>query len=390
MIKNEIVVFLGGFMKKKCLIIMMIFSFLCLTGCGSSKNNGMDPINNNTQSMGRMYNLISLQDKGITMFNGIIPEGWSAKIYSQDQVNSIHPFVETIVITNPDNTARIVILSQNSYLDNSKFKEGKNKDYYSTYLHTMNSNEYSDYYMSHIFQVTDFVKNVELPQDMHLEMNALHNYRMQLAQNDLKKISTSQYGVSMSVGSVGASISKRVYQKGNMIYETSTAVSSISSTLLSQLDSSLNSYQVLWYIPYTITYEADSQENYDKYYDDYNFIIANSGFTKKYYAMVEYVSSAIVNAVTSVYAERSRIALEATNNYINSKYSSTSSQSTNDKIMEMWDDVIKEQDSYILEDGTQIKTSIMNDTVAQNGNEIYIGDKAGIPIGFNEVAKGYN
>ena len=375
-------------MKNKVLLVLLILvGVFSITGCGG--HSGLNSNDNNNQSRGRMYNLISLQDKGITMFNGIIPEGWSAKIYSQDQVNSIHPFVETVVITNPDNTARIIILSQNSYLENAKFKEGQNKDYYSTYLHTMNSNEYSDYYMNRIFQVTDFVKNVELSQDIYLEMNALHNFRMELAQNDLKQISTSQYGVNMSVASVGASISKRVYKKENMIYETSTAVSSISSSLTSQLDPVLNSYQILWYIPYTITYEADSQENYDKYYDDYNFIIANSGFTKKYYAMVEYVSSAIVNAVTSVYAERSRIALEATNNYINSKYSSTSSQSTNDKIMEMWDDVIKEQDNYILEDGTEIKTSIMNDTVAQNGNEIYIGDKSGIPIGFNEVTKGY-
>ena len=77
------------------------------------------------------------------------------------------------------------------------------------------------------------------------------------------------------------------------------------------------------------------------------------------------------------------------NDYIDSNYTSTSSQSTNDKVMEMWDDVIKEVDKYELEDGTTLKTSIHNETVAQNGNEIYIGSKAGIPIGFEEVHKGY-
>ena len=373
-------------MKRKLLIILILISLFIFTGCvriGGSKNN------NNTENTGRIYNIISLQDKGVDMFNGIVPEGWTAKIYSQNQVNSIHPFVETIVISNPDNTAKITILSQNSYLENAKFNEGENKDYYTTYLHVMNASEYSDYYMDRIFKVKDFVREEELPQDIHLEMNALHNLRMDLAQNDLRNINTSQYGVSLSVASEGATISKRIYQKDNTIYETLTGVSAISSTLTNQLSGLLNSKQITWYIPYTITYEATSQDNYDKYYDDYNFIVANSGFTIKYYAMVEYVSNAIVNAVTSVYAERSRIALEATNNYINSKYSSTSSASTNEKVMEMWDDVIKEQDNYILEDGTEIKTSIMNDTVAQNGNEIYIGSKAGIPLGFNEVSKGY-
>ena len=373
-------------MKRKLLIILILISLFIFTGCvriGGSKNN------NNTENTGRIYNIISLQDKGVDMFNGIVPEGWTAKIYSQNQVNSIHPFVETIVISNPDNTAKITILSQNSYLENAKFNEGENKDYYTTYLHVMNASEYSDYYMDRIFKVKDFVREEELPQDIHLEMNALHNLRMDLAQNDLRNINTSQYGVSLSVASEGATISKRIYQKDNTIYETLTGVSAISSTLTNQLSGLLNSKQITWYIPYTITYEATSQDNYDKYYDDYNFIVANSGFTIKYYAMVEYVSNAIVNAVTSVYAERSRIALEATNNYINSKYSSTSSDKKKKKVMEMWDDVIKEQDNYILEDGTEIKTSIMNDTVAQNGNEIYIGSKAGIPLGFNEVSKGY-
>ena len=378
--------------NKKVLLVLFVFILLIITGCGryQEKNGDINNGNNNTLNVGRMYNIVQLQDKGIIMFTGIIPEGWTARIYSQDQVNSIHPFVETIVISNPDNSAKITILSQNSYLENSKYKEGQNKDYYSTYLHAMNAKEYSDYYMNRIFNVTGFVKDIELPQDTHLAMNALHNLRMQAAQNDLNQMNTAQYGVTMSVKSEGATISKRMYQKDSSMYETLTGVSAISSTLKSSLSKVLNSKQILWYIPYTITYEATSQENFDKYYEDYNFIVANSDFTRNYYAMVEYVSSAIVNAVTSVYAERSRIALEATNNYINSKYSSTSSQSTNDRVMEMWDDVIKEQDNYILEDGTQIKTSIMNDTVAQNGNEIYIGSKAGIPLGFNEVTKGYN
>ena len=53
------------------------------------------------------------------------------------------------------------------------------------------------------------------------------------------------------------------------------------------------------------------------------------------------------------------------------------------------DDVIKEVDAYKTEDGSVLKTSIFSDTVAQNGNEIYVGSKAGIPIGFNELSKAY-
>ena len=42
-----------------------------------------------------------------------------------------------------------------------------------------------------------------------------------------------------------------------------------------------------------------------------------------------------------------------------------------------------------IDERNWLKTSIMNDTVAQNGNEIYVGNKAGIPLGFNEVTKSY-
>ena len=43
------------------------------------------------------------------MFNSIVPEGWTAKIYTQDVVDSSYPFAETIVISSPDKKANITI-----------------------------------------------------------------------------------------------------------------------------------------------------------------------------------------------------------------------------------------------------------------------------------------
>ena len=182
---------------------------------------------------------------------------------------------------------------------------------------------------------------------------------------------------------------RKEYELGLNYIEAQTAIASITTNLESSLSSLLNSSATQWTIPYLIIYEGETKEEYDKYYDVYNFIVANASFTKDYYQLVEYVSSKIVNMYTSMYAAKSKAALDATNEYIDSNYSSTSASSTNDKVMEMWDDVINEVDKYTLEDGTTLKTSIMNDTVAQNGNEIYIGSKAGIPYGFDEVKKGY-
>lgn len=370
-------------MKKKLLIVFMVISLFGITGC--TKSVGINSVKNT----GRMYNIVALQDKGVNMFTSIVPEGWNASISSQNMVNSSYPFVETVVITNPEKSAKITILSQHSYTENSKYNEGENQDYYTTYLHQMDAPTYMDYFMSKIYAGSNFVKDGDIDEGLESDAKKLQSLRMELANKDMNSIGADNYGVHMSIGDEGYTTTKREYQNGDTYYEGLTSVLAISTNLKSDLSSMLDSRAVQWYMPYLILYEGNTKDDYDKYYDDYKFIIANSSFTVDYYAMVEYVSSAIVNAYTSYYAAKSQAALDAMNNYIDSNYSSTSSSSTNEKVMEMWDDVIKEQENYILEDGTEIKTSIMNDTVAQNGNEIYIGSKAGIPTGFNEVTKGY-
>lgn len=372
-------------MKKKLLLsLFIVLSIFIITGCGNRTIS-----NNSAINTGKIYNYMTLNDKGIDMFNTIVPRDWTATISSQNMVNSSYPFVETVVIANPDQSVKITILSQHSYTENVKYAEGENKAYYTTYLRQMDASTYLDYFMSRIYKESSYVKGGTIDEGLERDVKKLQELRMELANRDAASLQADNYGVHITIGDEGTSTSKKEYENGNIYYEASTSILSISTNLQSSLSSSLDSRAVQWYMPYLIVYEASSKEAYEEYYDDYKFIVANSTFTKDYYAMIEYVSSAIVNAYTTVYAEKSKAGLEAMNNYIDSNYSSTSSSSTQDRVMEMWDDVIKEQDNYILEDGTQIKTSIMNDVVAQNGNEIYIGDKAGIPNGFNEVSKGY-
>lgn len=375
--------FRGEFMKKRLILgLLMILTLIPLTGCGKD-------LYEEAEANGNIYNMFALYDKGVDMFEGVVPSGWTAQISSQDMVNSSHPFVETVVLTNPEETARIIIISQHSYVENNRYNEGVNQDYYTTYLHQMDASTYLDYFMNNQFPGSTFVQNVNVDSRVLSQLEDLHNMKVAAGKQDALQLQAQNYGVYITVNGAGFSSSKKQYQNGSNYYEASTSVSSISTTLNSSLSSLLDSYAVQWYMPYVIVYEAVSKEAFDEYYDTYNFIITNSNFTVDYYAMVEYVSSAIVNAYTSYYAAKSKAGLDAMNDYIDSNYSSTSSQSTNDKVMEMWDDVINEVDKYQLEDGTTLKTSMYNETVAQNGNEIYIGSKAGIPNGFTEVYKGY-
>lgn len=369
-------------MKYLKILISFILIF-SVTGCfnvGLSSNTG-------GKGEGKIYNIVSLKDNGVNMFYGIVPSGWKGSISSVNQVNSTHPFVETVVLTSPDNSAKITILSQNSYTDNSKFKEGENKDYYTTYLHFMDASGYLDYYMKNTYGIKSSSKDGTVDSVLVDDFKELHKLKLSLAKEDAKKLGAENYGVKISIGDEGVSFNKKEYESGLNYFEASTGVSAISTNLKSSLSSLLDSKATVWYMPYLIVYSGDTKEDFDKYYKDYEFIVANSNFTKDYYQMVEYVSSSIVNAYTSYYAAKSKAALDATNSYIDSNYTSTSSSDTNDRVMQMWDDVIKEVDTYTLEDGSTIKTDYSVDTVAQNGNEIYMGSKAGIPIGFDELPR---
>ena len=366
-------------MKKSfILILIIVLSIISITGCNKKLGNNEN-----------IYKLISLKDGNVKVFNGVIPKNWNSSIESNwNVVNSAHPGKEIVTLSSPDGKASIKIISQQSYVQNNKYNEGENTEYYTTYLHYMNASNYLDYYMNNNYTGSKFVKNMKVEDKTLSEAQAYNNLVVANSQEYVNTIN-NQGKVHVSASLYDTTVSKKQYECGTNYIEAFTAVAANQTTLQSNLSPLLNSESITWIIPYTIVFVGEDKEAFDKYYKDYEFIIGNSYFTTDYYAMIEYVSSAIVNSYTSYYAAKSKAALAATNSYIDSNYSSTSSASTNEKVMEMWDDCINEVDKYKTLDGGSIKTSIHNDVVAQNGNEIYVGSKAGIPSGFTQLDKAY-
>lgn len=373
-------------MKKRILsLFTILMGLFLLAGCIRQKNI-MNIGENNT---GTIYEMVSLQDSNVTVFQSIVPKGWNSYIESKwDIINSTHPGRETVYLSSPDGRASIKIVSQESYVENKKYNEGENTEYYTTYLHYMNASDYLNYYMDKNYNGSKFVQDVDLDEKVLQQIVDYNNFIVNNSQEQIK-ILNSQGNVYITGTVYESTASKKQYEYGSNYIEASTAVAANKTTLESKLSSVLNSESITWIMPYTIIFSAEDKDAFDEYYDTYQFIVANSQFTVDYYAMVEYVSSSIVNAYTSYYAQKAQAGLDAMNNYIDSNYSSTSSKSTNEKVMEMWDDYINEVDAYKTEDGTILKTSMFNETVAQNGNEIYIGSKAGIPLGFTELDKSY-
>ena len=101
-------------------------------------------------------------------------------------------------------------------------------------------------------------------------------------------------------------------------------------------------------------------------------------------------ASAILEQIAKIQAVRSQAQLDAVNESLMDDYSrdtNADARSTSEKVMEMWDDYIKDEDAYVSEDGSVVKTSIYNEVMAQDGDYYYAGDKSGIPDGYTQLDK---
>ena len=296
--------------------------------------------------------------------------------------------MESVTLTSPDGKAKIYIDSQQQYCESSSMGEGTSLEYYTTYLHYMNADEFIKYYMDYAYPGSELLKSLETDSKLINQAKQFQMQKVEKAKQSFSTIYSNSYAsmnYNVTPGQVTAG--KKQYKTNNGYIEGSCVIIPITTTLESSYYSLTNTY---WEIPYSIVYEAQDKESFDKYYDEYNFIIANSEFTKDCYALVEYVSSAILNVKSAEAAAKSKASLNAMNSYIDSNYSSTSSSSTNEKVMGMWDDYINEVDSYNTLDGGTIKTSMYNDIVAQNGDQIFVGSSTSdIPYGFTELSKSY-
>ena len=76
----------------------------------------------------------------VLVFKSIVPSDWKGLIESNwNIVSSSTPGKETIYLSNLDGTAKITFVSQQTFVENNKYAEGENREYYTTYLHYMNA-----------------------------------------------------------------------------------------------------------------------------------------------------------------------------------------------------------------------------------------------------------
>lgn len=338
---------------------------------------------------GTYYTRMELADYQVNapLFSAFLPEGWTAQLYSKWDVVSVGApgFVE-VTLASPDGTAVITIDSCQAFTQAPSGFVGEDYATYSTYMNYLDAGAFIDTYMAQAYG-----GQAQLVRELSPDADAIAQLRQY---NDLLVAAANQAGAEMTAGgTIGntssvteaydATICTRQYRIGSQYMEASCADAAQLQTITGP---ALTEQYLHWRVPYSITYIASDEQAFDAYYDDYCMIIANSYFTPQYYAAEDYVASSITAAAMDAKAAAS----SATGSFSTSGYTSEYGDSANEKIINMWDDVINEVDSYQTLDGGTVKVSMYDDVVAQSGNEIFVGSATSdIPSGFTELQRSY-
>ena len=97
---------------------------------------------------------------------------------------------------------------------------------------------------------------------------------------------------------------------------------------------------------------------------------------------MNYVANQIFNVITESRTEE-RIR-ELAGGYSSSGTEVTNfDRETQERVFQAWDDYIKDEDVYTLNDGSSLRVPTSVDTVAQNGDSVYFGTTGGVPSGYD-------
>ncbi|MBQ3644041.1 MAG: hypothetical protein II961_05545 [Candidatus Riflebacteria bacterium] len=331
----------------------------------------------------------------------MVPKGFKAQITSQwDRLDGNFPGHEVIGIENTDNTVGIYIFTNESYYqfqNRNNFgismpqQQGPDYERRITIMNYMDSSSVLEVFLNNLgFNNRKQIKS--LPVDEN-KLQTLKTNLLKTAQIEVQKIHQmnvmARTDMRTTLNDVRVDMAKKQYSVGYGKIEASTCVGAITTTIANNMIANVTTS---WEISYFILFRANSSELFDKYYSTYQTVISNARIRPEFYYLNMKLKQMNEERVAKIGAVRAKVSLEAQREQIMGTYSSSTNGeavSTSEKVMNMWDDVIKEVDEYTTLDGRKLKTSMYNETVAQDGDTFYIGKKTGVPNGFKELSKSY-
>ena len=326
---------------------------------------------------GKLYSQIGLVDQyaGIVAYQGLLPEGWTVQMTSSWGLVNPYPGAESVQFVSPDGKAVVTIDSPLVFEEGSDRGYGADISNFITLQPYMNATTFIDNYIGQSLASAEPVADLEITAEEQADIDAITEV---YATNGIQTaIENSRYQI-IRYGAEGT-LARRQFRVGTGYCECSCAISAYQYTYTKVM---LNITETWWQILRSISYIAEDKEAFDKYYSDYEVIIANGYFTAAFYSAVSYVSKQIFNMMIE-YRTEERIR-ELAGDYSSSGTTVTNSDmETQERVMQAWDDYIKDENAYSLGDGSTLHVPTSVDTVAQNGDSLYFGTPGSVPIGYD-------
>lgn len=353
--------------------------YLALTSTDTSSSSGNalgDIATEKADSTAVYYTMQSLYEPkyGIRTAVALVPYGWTASATVFWGLCSLMtPALGTITMVSPDGKAMIEIQSNIGYLQMARkgiwTPEGTYLDNYNIYLNYRNAHEYNDYLLG-VYGCKGTILNQEGPgYDHQLTLNG--------AANALLAGFTNISGVEGK--QCEGTYEKTTYFVTEGDYYEVEAASTV--VMAETINGYFDTYT--WYVPFAAVFTAKDEEAYSNYFKAFNNVIANTSFTQEFNYVVQRNAQYLNEMMSNYLLEQ----IYSPSSGDISGWDSQYSGGYDDKYINAWCDVIKEEDTYTTVDGNWIKVPTSYDTVYQNGDLVYMGPQMEMSSDWTQLGK---
>lgn len=311
---------------------------------------------------------------GIKTANALVPYGWSASVSVQwGLCSAMYPAFATVRMVSPDGGAMIEVMSTMGYLQMARngiwVAEGIYLDLYNIYLNYRNAHDYNDFVLGQLGYKGTIMSEEKPSYEFQLELNG--------GANAYLSAMSSPNGIEPA--SCEGSYEKTTY----FITEGNAYEVAISSTVImaETINGMFDTYS--WVVPYTATFTAYDESAYGKYHQIFDNVVANTSFCGEFTYVVQRNAQYITEMIHNYLMEKVYTPSSGDISGWDSEYVDEG----NDKFINDWCDVIKEQNEYSTVSGDSIKVPTAYDTVYQDGDMIYMGPEAYAPEGWTQLNK---
>lgn len=373
-------------MKKVLCVTLALILSLSLCACSggalsSDSTPSEDKKNQNETILEKAVyfnqHLLNCQE-GYPIVFTYLPDGWNTEVTMNYRISDKFPLQAVAELKSPDGKYGVICFSPMSFTDRTKILDGERTAddgsheilKYTTYYHYRNAFDTSDLILSTMgYRWTDrdsytVDSNVVNEYSAGVQNKAAQSVQLQKNYLDSNGMQYKSLQLMKSEGTIDRSRGLLTDGTKSLYAETTTYVG-MSDVRFEAMDLMLGNQVYGTYGEETINWQYDGFSVYwavdeQTFNDNYNmvqFIISNTGTTQSFAAAQEQILSIMIPQVINGQIEVSDYGASIVQDVMNNW------NDTNDRVAQMWDDYILDQDRYSTPDGNEITVPTKADYV---------------------------